>query len=95
VLLLAEIKPFPSVKLNLVVVLIQGNEIKNAEKIYNDLRPNQFLPNPYLYYAVGGLLFQKINNIIDAEKYLITALQYAGHPSEKETLQRRLNNLRN
>lgn len=93
--LLYEMKPYPSVLLNLIVVLIKSGKLEEAEDRFNELKVESFAPNPYLYYAVGASLYSQMKNLPYSEQLLISALDHAEHPSEKEVLKQRLRELYN
>ena len=93
--LLYRMKPYPSVLLNLIVVLIKSGKLDEAEEKFNQLKVESFAPNPYLYYAVGASLYSQMKNFTFSKKLLISALDHAEHPSEKEVLRQRLKKLYN
>jgi predicted RNA polymerase sigma factor len=74
-------------------VQIKLGNLLDAKNNFNALSENQFLPNPYLYYAVGAKLYRHLQDIPHATQLLKSALDHADHPAEKKMLRARLSNL--
>ncbi len=93
--LLYEVKPSPAVRLNLAVALKQHNDHEEAIEIIESLSPDDFIPNPYLFYAVAASLFLDTKKSHLARIYLEKSLETVTNDAERKLLEARLSKLLN
>ena len=84
----------PLVRLNLVLVHLQLNEIEEAKKIFEQFDVKQFKGNKNTYYMVGVELYEKLKDKFQIELLLERAIQVSQSPKEINILEDKLNNLR-
>jgi RNA polymerase sigma factor (sigma-70 family) len=89
--LLFRIKPSPTVELNRAIVLAELGEINTAiEKILSIDKIDQLLASHYIYSAVLGDLYKRINEKDKATEYLLEAFHLTTSDAEKELITKKL-----
>jgi predicted RNA polymerase sigma factor len=89
--LLLQVKPFPLVELNRAVVLAELGKIETAiEKILSIEKIDQLLAEHYIYSAVLGDLYKRINEKEKATEYLLEAFQLTTSEAEKKLITKKL-----
>ena len=89
--LLMQIKPSPTVELNRAVVLAELGEIDKAiESILGIKKIGQLLESHYMYSAVLGDLYKRINDSENATEYLLQAFRLTSSDAEKKLITKKL-----
>ena len=89
--LLMQIKPSPTVELNRAVVLAELGEIDKAiESILGIKKIGQLLESHYMYSAVLGDLYKRINDSENAAEYLLQAFRLTSSDAEKKLITKKL-----
>jgi RNA polymerase sigma factor (sigma-70 family) len=89
--LLLQVKPFPLVELNRAVVLAELGKIETAiEKILSIEKIDRLLAEHYIYSAVLGDLYKRINEKEKATEYLLEAFQLTTSEAEKKLITKKL-----
>lgn len=94
--LLMKIKPSPSVELNRAVVLAELGDVDRAiENVLSINRIDQLLDSHYMYSAVLGELYKRINDLERATEYLLEAFRLTTSEAEKKLITTKLEEVTN
>jgi RNA polymerase sigma factor (sigma-70 family) len=89
--LLLKIKPSPVVQLNRAVVLAELGEVETAiETILSIHKIGQLMESHYIYTAVLGDLYKRINDHAKATEYLLEAYNLTTSEAEKKLITKKL-----
>jgi RNA polymerase sigma factor (sigma-70 family) len=89
--LLLQLKPSPMVELNRAVVLAEIGQIQTAiETILSIKRIDHLLNSHYIYSAVLGDLYQRMNDTERATEYLLEAFHLTTSDAEKKLITKKL-----
>ena len=89
--LLLQVKPSPMVELNRAVVFAEIGQVQTAiETILSIAKIDQLLNSQYIYSAVLGDLYKRINDTERATEYLLEAFRLTTSDAEKELITKKL-----
>ncbi|MBC7827949.1 MAG: sigma-70 family RNA polymerase sigma factor [Chitinophagaceae bacterium] len=89
--LLLKIKPSPMVELNRAVVLAEMGKIQTAiETILSIHKIDQLLGSQYIYSAVLGDFYKRLNDTENATEYLLEAFRLTSSEAEKKLITKKL-----
>lgn len=89
--LLLQVKPSPMVELNRAVVLAELGQIETAIETILSIRKIELLLNShYIYSAVLGDLYKRINDTEKATEYLLEAFHLTTSDAEKKLITKKL-----
>jgi RNA polymerase sigma-70 factor (ECF subfamily) len=89
--LLMQMKPSPLIELNRCVVLAELGEIEQAmNRILNIGNINKLLKTEYLYNAVLGDLYIRLNRVEEGTDFLLQAYALTSSKAEKELITRKI-----
>ncbi len=83
---LYEIQPAPITLLNMAVIHLQLNDLKNTIKLLDQITPNELEQRAYLFHGTLAEYFQKSGNTQKAITHLNQALDLVKNKSEKQFL---------
>jgi len=83
---LYEIQPAPITLLNMAVIYLQIDDLKNAKQLLGQITPNELEQRSYLYYGTYAEYFHKSGQINKAMDHLNQALDLVRNESEKQFL---------
>ena len=89
--LLLKVKPSSTIELNRAVVLAQVGQIETAiDTIHSISKIEQLLESHYIYSAVLGDLYKRINDFKKATEYLLEAFRLTTSAAEKKLITKKL-----
>jgi RNA polymerase sigma-70 factor (ECF subfamily) len=94
--LLLKVKPSPMIELNRAVVLAEIGHIQTAiETIHSIQKIDQLLNSHYIYSAVLGDFYKRINDHEKATEYLLEAFRLTTSDAEKRLITKKLEEVTN
>ena len=87
---LEKIEPSPSAFLNIAVVYLQLNQVKDAKRYLDKVSPSDLGPRMYLYYGTLADYYLAVNEILCAKKELEKAIELTSNVLEKKYLLNKL-----